>query len=72
MAGTNFFLYSGDKDENWGLKMADQMLNAQNLITKNGGKVVEYFRDPNGKHIGYRLNPTVSDHAIGHFMALTK
>lgn len=51
---------------------AENMLNAQSLITKYGGKVVEYFRDPNGKHIGYRLNATASDHAIQHFMALTK
>ncbi len=41
MKGTTFFLYSGDQDENWGLKMSQRMANAKRHIEKNVRAFIE-------------------------------
>lgn len=71
LAGTRFFLYSGDRDEEWGVEMSRQMEHAERLIESSGGEVVERIRDPEGSHMGYRKDREVAEKAIRHFLRLT-
>ncbi len=66
--GKKFFLYSGDKDEQWGATMSLQMENAKKLIETNSGQVLEWARDPNGGHMGYLKNPALKEKAIRYFI----
>ena len=69
--GEKFFLYSGDKDEQWGPKMSLQLENAKNLIEKNGGEVLEWVRDPEGGHLGFIRSPELKEKAIRYFIRET-
>ncbi|EKD50082.1 MAG: hypothetical protein ACD_62C00658G0001 [uncultured bacterium] len=69
--GGRFFLYSGDEDESWGIKMSLYVENAKQKITQAGGEVVECVREAHGKHMGYRLNTAVHERSIRHFIRLT-
>jgi predicted esterase len=71
LEGTKFFLYSGDKDESWGLRMSRQMDYASTLITRNGGQVVEWVRKPDGSHAGLRMDRSINRKAVRHFIKLT-
>lgn len=72
LEGSRFFLYSGDRDVTREMNMSENVAYAREVITRLGGKVVEYVRDPEGEHMGYRRNPSVSDKAMKHFLSLTK
>jgi|CXWL01.1.fsa_nt_gi hypothetical protein len=63
MSGTKFFLYCGEKDEQFGAQMCQWVNNAKTLIERNAGSVVRLIDDPVGKHAGYRANP--SNHTAG-------
>lgn len=63
MSGTQFFLYCGEKDEQFGAQMCQWVNNAKTLIERNAGSVVRLIDDPVGKHAGYRANP--SNHMAG-------
>ncbi len=71
LKGTKFFLYSGDLDESWGLKMSEQMGYASELIERNGGRVVEWVRKAGGNHAGFRKDRSINEKAIRHFIDLT-
>jgi hypothetical protein len=71
MKGCNFFLYSGDKDEQWGGRMSENMANATKVLPLAGAIVVEWVRDPNGGHMGYFRTPEIHEKAIRHFLRLT-
>lgn len=70
--GEKFFLYSGDKDEQWGPKMSLQMENAKNLIEANGGEVLEWVREPEGGHMGFLNSPALKEKAIRYFIRGTQ
>lgn len=70
-AGTNFYMYCGMKDEQWGTQMCQYMTDARNLIEPRGATIVRFIQDPDGSHGGYK---TLSDYhqvAIDRFLALT-
>ncbi len=71
MAGTRFFLYSGDKDERWGTQMSEQMAYAQELIEKNGGRVLEWMRRADLGHAGLRQDHTINEKAVTYFKEAT-
>lgn len=71
MKGTQFFLYSGDQDEQWGLEMSQQMAYAKELIEKNGGRVLEWVRRPDLGHAGLRLDRSINEKAVRYFMEAT-
>jgi hypothetical protein len=71
LKGERFFLYSGDKDEEWGIRMSQQVEHARQIIEANGAEVVEYVRDPEGSHGGLRLNRSINEKAVRHFIRLT-
>lgn len=71
MQGSNFFFYCGEKDEQWGAEMCQQINNANTQITKFGGTVVKLIADPNGTHAGYRLNSSYHTQGVTSFMTLT-
>lgn len=71
LAGSNFFLYCGEKDEEWGAEMCQQVDYAKTQIEKNGGTVVEFIRDANGTHGGYRLNESYHERGVNQFLSLT-
>ena len=68
---TAFFLYSGDKDEDWGLRMSEQVENAEKLITQNGGTVVERVRRTDLGHAGLRSDPSINEKAVRAFIERT-
>lgn len=67
-ADIDFFLYCGEKDEQWGAAMCEHMDEAQKLVTQYGGHVVRFVRDPNGGHMGYKLNPQLQNEAMTFFL----
>ncbi len=69
--GLNFFLYSGDRDEQWGTQMSEQMANAQKVLPLAGAKVAAWVRDPRGVHMGYRKTASIHEQAIQLFLRLT-
>lgn len=71
LAGSKFFLYCGEKDEQWGTEMCKQFDNANSLILKNGGTVVEFIRDANGTHGGYRSNSAYHEKGVSQFISAT-
>lgn len=71
LLGSNFFLYCGEKDEEWGSTMCEQVDYARTQIEKNGGTVVEFIRDANGAHGGYRLNESYHERGVNQFLSLT-
>lgn len=71
LAGTKFFLYCGEKDEQWGLEMCKQFDNANSLIQNNGGTVVEFIRDANGTHGGYRATSAYHEKGVSQFISAT-
>lgn len=71
MKGCRFFLYSGDRDEQWGGRMSAQMVHAQRVLPEAGAQVVEWVREPQGGHMGYRTIPGVHEKAVAHFLRLT-
>ena len=70
--GCAFFLYSGDQDEEWGARMSEQMAHAQEVLPKAGARVVEWVRQPQGRHMGFRKDPDVHAKGIRWFEELTK
>lgn len=70
-AGCAFFLYSGDRDEAWHWCMSEQMQNARDLITRGGGTVLEWIRDPQGGHFGFRQDPQRVEKALKYFFERT-
>lgn len=71
LSGSKFFLYCGEKDEEWGAAMCQKVDYANTQIEKNGGTVVEFIRDANGTHGGYRLNESYHEHGVTQFLSLT-
>lgn len=71
MSGSKFFLYCGEKDEQWGAEMCQKVNNAKTLIEKNGGSVVKLIDDPVGKHAGYRMNPSYHTAGVQAFIDAT-
>ena len=69
--GKKFFLYSGDRDESWGLTMSRQLEHAKQLIEAHGGQVLEWVRDPEGGHLGLIKNPAIKEKALRYFVDLT-
>ena len=69
--GLNFFLYSGDRDEEWGTKMSEQMAHAQKVLPLAGAKVAAWVRDPRGGHMGFRKTAAIHEQAIQLFLRLT-
>ncbi|MDQ7826133.1 MAG: hypothetical protein RDV48_25245 [Candidatus Eremiobacteraeota bacterium] len=70
--GCPFFLYSGDRDEEWGAAMSGQMAHACKVLPRAGARVVEWMRDPEGGHMGYRTSTKIHDEGIGWFLRLTE
>jgi predicted esterase len=68
LKGCNFFLYSGDRDEQWGLRMSAQMANAARVLPLAGARVLEWVRDPEGGHRGYRTRADIQEKAIRYFL----
>lgn len=68
LSGINFFLYAGEKDEEWGRTMAGYMRYTADVIGKNGGTVVRLIIDPDGRHAGYRLNEEYHKDAVLYFL----
>lgn len=48
--------------------MSRKVGNAKSLIEFYGGTVAEWAREPNGKHMGYRLIPGIHEPAIRGFL----
>ena len=71
MKGTTFFLYSGDLDEHWKLKMSEQVGNAKNIIEKNGGTVVEWVHRTDLGHGGLRKDRSINEKAVRAFIEKT-
>lgn len=71
LKGAAFFLYSGDKDEQWGEVMSQQLEHARDLILRNGGEVLEWVRDPEGGHLGLRKNRSINEKAVRYFIEQT-
>ncbi len=69
--GLNFFLYSGDRDEQWGMQMSEQMAHAQQVLPLAGAKVAAWVRDPRGDHMGFRKTASIHEQGIGLFLRLT-
>lgn len=63
MWGSKFFLYCGEKDEQFGTQMCVWVNNAKTLIERGAGSVLRLIDDPLGKHAGYRMNAAY--HAAG-------
>ncbi|MBF0376124.1 MAG: hypothetical protein HQK72_01455 [Desulfamplus sp.] len=72
MSGTKFFLYCGEKDEEWGTQMCEQIEYAKAQIESHGGTVVEIIHDVNGFHAGYRNILEYHKRGVEHFIELTK
>jgi hypothetical protein len=66
--GKTFFLYSGDRDEQWGQEMSRKMGNARGLVEFYGGTVAEWAKEADGKHMGYRLIPGIHERAMRGFL----
>jgi len=71
LQGVNFFLYSGDRDEEWGTRMSEQMAHTQRVLTRAGATVLEWAHDENGGHMGFRANSQIHEKAVGYFLRLT-
>ena len=71
MSGSKFFLYCGEKDEQWGAEMCEQINNAKTQLEKNGGSVVRLIDDPVGKHAGYRVNASYHTAGVQAFIDAT-
>jgi hypothetical protein len=69
--GLPFFLYSGDRDEEWGARMSGQMAHAAQVLPRAGAGAVEWVRDPEGRHMGYRTNRQIHQKAVRWFLTLT-
>ncbi len=69
--GTSFFYYCGQKDEEWGANMCEQISYADSLIKLNGGQTVRRISDPNGLHGGYRTSLGYQASAAQWFLDLT-
>jgi hypothetical protein len=69
--GTSFFYYCGQKDEEWGANMCEQISYADSLIKLNGGQTVRRIGDPNGLHGGYRTSLGYQASAAQWFLDLT-
>jgi hypothetical protein len=68
---TSFFYYCGQKDEEWGANMCEQISYADSLIKANGGQTVRRISDPNGSHGGYRTSAGYQASAVQWFLDLT-
>ena len=66
-----FFVYCGLKDEEWQDKQCHFMKFSKEIVEKYGGKIVGDIADPNGKHLGLRLNKKYHERAIKKFIELT-
>lgn len=66
--GCHFFLYSGDRDEQWGREMSYQMEHATKVVPQAGGVIVKWIRDPRGGHAGYRRRSEYHEEAIRAFI----
>lgn len=69
--GKNFFVYCGMKDEEWEERQCDYMKFSKSIVEEYGGKIVGDIIDPNGKHLGLRLNKQYHENAIKKFIELT-
>ena len=67
----NFFVFCGAKDEEWQDKQCHFMKYSKEIVEKFGGKIVGDIADPNGKHMGLRLNNEYHERAIKKFIKLT-
>lgn len=70
-SGSKFFLYCGEKDEQWGAEMCQQINYAKTQIEKYGGSVVRLIDDPDGKHAGYRTNAAYHTAGVQAFIDAT-
>lgn len=71
MSGSKFFLYCGQRDEQWGTEMCEQIHYADTLIRQNGGTVVRLIDDPSGTHGGYRTTPAYHTAGVQAFIDAT-
>lgn len=71
MSGSKFFLYCGEKDEQWGTEMCQQINYAKTQIESHGGTVTRLIDDPVGKHAGYRVNPEYHSAGVQAFIDAT-
>jgi len=68
--GQHFYMYCGMKDEQWGTAMCEYMDNAERTVTKYGGIVERYIRDPDGNHGGFLKNDAYYEDAIATWFDL--
>ncbi len=68
--GKKFFLYAGCQDEEWQDTMCEYMRYTKDIIEENGGKVVGFIIDEQGRHGGYRSNKNYHKQAIDYFLSL--
>lgn len=70
-SGKNFFVFCGLKDEEWQDRQCHFMRFTKKIVEKFGGKIVGDIADPEGKHLGLRLNKEYHERAIKKFIELT-
>jgi predicted esterase len=69
MAGTRFFLYAGEQDEQWGAEMAENMAFTRDRLLRAGAEVTDCIIDPEGGHMGYFLNSAHHELAVKRFVS---
>lgn len=72
LAGERFFLYCGQKDHEWGLRMCDSVRHAKEVIEAEGGTVIRFIDDPNGDHGGMHNIPRHFQSSVDAFLAATR
>ena len=68
--GQHFYMYCGLNDEQWGATMCEYMRNAEHTVTKYGGTVDRFIRDPHGSHGGFLKNDVYYEDAIATWFEL--
>ena len=68
--GQHFYMYCGIKDEEWGTAMCEYMDNAEQTVTKYGGIVERFIKDPDGSHSGFLKNDAYYEDAIATWFDL--
>jgi len=68
--GQHFFMYCGMKDEQWGTAMCDYMDDAEQIVTKHGGIIERFVKDPDGNHGGFLESDTYYEDAINTWLKL--
>lgn len=71
LKGARFFLYCGERDQEWGNAMCENVRHAKKVIESEGGTVIRFVDDPVGGHGGLHQTPRHFQSAVDAFMAAT-